>query len=138
MARPLSPELKEQIRAHLAISGNTRETARHYNVSDYSVRKIRDEKPDEFTQLHADKKTEFINNAWELISMGIVEMKKKMPDASYRDIATGVGIITDKMLLISGEATSRSDNSNKHSVELSEIGEDQAMLLIQEFVKGGE
>lgn len=132
----LSDELKESIRAHLAMTNNTRETARHFNVSDYSVRKIRDEKPDEFTQLHADKKTEFVHNAWSMVGDILNEMRGKMTDASFRDLATGLGIITDKALLVSGEATSRSDNNNKNTHELGEMTAEQADELIRAYVGG--
>lgn len=135
MAKPIDPELKEQIRAHLAITNNTRETARHFNVSDFTVRKIRDEKPDEFTQIHADKKTEFVNNAWSLVGQILTEMQVKMPDASFRDLATGLGIITDKALLVGGEPTSRSDNTNKNTHDLGELTAEQADALIQAWVK---
>lgn len=135
MAKPIEPELKEMIRAHLASSGNTRETARHFNVSDFTVRKIRDEKPDEFTRMHADKKAEFVDNAWDMVGSILTEMKTKLGEASFRDLATGLGIIVDKAQLVGGEATSRSDNTNKNVHELGELTAEQADDLIQAYMK---
>lgn len=60
----LTDELKEQIRAHLVVSGNVKETARTFKVSDSTVMKIRDENKDDFEQLRADKKKEMIERVW--------------------------------------------------------------------------
>jgi hypothetical protein len=132
----LPDELKEQIRAHLAITNNTRETARHFGVSDYSVRKIRDENLEEFTQLHADKKREFVDNAWLMVGSILTEMKGKMREASFRDLATGLGIVADKALLVGGDPTSRSDNTNKNTHELGELTAEQADELLKAYMRG--
>jgi len=131
----ISEELKEQIRTFLAGNGNVRETARQFDVSPSTVMKVRDEQPDVFEQLRTDKKQEFINNAWDLINIGLEQMKTKILEASYRDIATGTGIIADKVLLMSGEATSRTDNTNKNTHELGELTSEQAEALIEAWVK---
>jgi hypothetical protein len=57
----LTDELKEQIRAHLVLSNNLRETARQFEVSPNTVKNIKDEKPDEFAQLRTDKREELID-----------------------------------------------------------------------------
>lgn len=131
----MTDELKEQIRAHLVTNNNLRETARHFKVSPASVMKVRDEKPDEYEHLRTDKKQEFVENAWGMIGEILTEMKVKMPEASFRDLATGLGIITDKALLVSGEPTSRSDNTNKNTHELGELTAEQAEALISAWVK---
>lgn len=137
MPKPIEPEKKEQIKTHLATCGNVRQTARMLGVSPATVMKVRDEDPDAFEQLRTDKKTEFINKSWELMTDGLDEMKLKMKEASYRDLATGIGIVTDKMLLLSGEATSRSDNTNKNTHDLGELTAEQAEEIVKAFMKGG-
>lgn len=138
--KKLDPEMREQIITYLATCDNIRETARKFKVSPNTVKNIRDGMPevekDAFAQLRTDKKSEFIRKSWDLMTDGLDEMKSKMKEATYRDLATGIGIITDKMLLISGEATSRSDNNNKNTHELGELTGEQAEALIQKYLGG--
>lgn len=132
----LTDELKENVRAFLISNGNVRETARKFGISPSSVMKIRDEDANEFEQLRTDKKAEFVSNAWSMIGEILVEMRNKMPEASFRDLSTGLGIITDKALLVSGEATSRSDNTNKNTHDLGELTAEQADALIKAYIGG--
>lgn len=64
------------------------------------------------------------------------EMAIKKQDAGFRDLATGLGIVTDKMLLMSGEPTSRSDNTNKNTHDLGELTAEQADALIKAYTRG--
>lgn len=127
-------ELKEQIRAALATNNNVRDVARQFDVAPSTVMKIRDEKPDEFEHVRTFKKQEFIERGWQLAARLYEAMEDKIPEASFKDIATGYGIIVDKMQLISGEPTSRSDNTNKNTHELGELTAEQAEAIVQAWV----
>lgn len=91
---------REEIRAYLAANGNVRGTAREFGVSDFTVRKIRDEKPDEFTQLHAHKKAQWIDEAWKTIGlyMNHVQDEKVINRTGARDSAILIGTLHDKMI----------------------------------------
>lgn len=113
MPKPIEPELKEKIKAHLAQSDNVRETARQFKVSPATVMKIRDEKPDEFEQLRTDKKQELIDKLWDNIveaqALGfqmIAEAKQGMREIPLGQISTYLGTLYDKRALMMGESTS--------------------------------
>ncbi|MDF9409546.1 MAG: hypothetical protein A4E52_01783 [Pelotomaculum sp. PtaB.Bin013] len=63
-------------------------------------------------QSYGDKKRqEFIAQAWDLVLTGVTKMAELIPESSdLRSVSTATGIIMDKLLLISGEATSRSEH----------------------------
>lgn len=61
----LDARLRERIKAYLATCDNVRKTAREFKVSDSTVRAIRDEKPDEFAQVRAEKREELIDVIYE-------------------------------------------------------------------------
>ncbi|MCI3922440.1 hypothetical protein MO973_19595 [Paenibacillus sp. TRM 82003] len=134
MPKPIEPELKEQIRAYLSTNDNVRETARHFGVSPATVMKIRDEKPDVFEHMRTFKKQEFIERGWRLAGRLYEAMEDKIPEATFKDLATGFGIVVDKMQLISGEPTSRSDNTNKNTHDLGELTAEQAEELVKAWV----
>lgn len=132
----LGDDVKEQIKALLATNGNVRETARHFDVSPSTVMKVRDESPDEFEQLRTDKKQQIISKSWALMEKFLESMELKIPEAGLKDVATSYGIVGDKLLLMTGEATSRSDNTNKNTHDLGELTAEQAEALIQSYVGG--
>jgi transposase-like protein len=105
-------ELKEKIRAALALNDNIREIARQFGVSPATVMKIRDEKPDEFEQLRTDKKQQMIDKIWaslvdaaELGHSMIQEAKMGKRDIPLNQISTYYGTLYDKMALMKGENT---------------------------------
>ncbi|GAB7057356.1 hypothetical protein JCM16163A_41050 [Paenibacillus sp. YK5] len=108
----LTDELKEQIRAHLVLTDNLRETARKFGVSPNTVRNIKLERPDEFAQLRTDKKQELIDKLWDNIveaqDLGfqmIAEAKKGKRDIPLGQISTYLGTLYDKRALMMGEST---------------------------------
>lgn len=68
---------------------------------------------DNFEQLRAIKKQEFINNAWELVKKSLLKINEKLESltpeqlqkVNIRDLAVTMGTIYDKQALASGEAT---------------------------------
>lgn len=108
----LTDELKEQIRAHLVLSDNLRETARVFEVSPNTVKNIRDEKKDEFEQLRTDKKQQMINKIWDSLvdaadlgHMMIKEARIGSRDIPLNQVSTFYGTMYDKMALMQGENT---------------------------------
>lgn len=108
----LTDELKEQIRAHLVLTDNLRETARKFGVSPNTVRNIKLERPDEFAQLRTDKKQELIDKLWDNIveaqELGfqmIAEAKIGKRDIPLGQISTYLGTLYDKRALMMGEST---------------------------------
>lgn len=127
MPKPIEPELKEKIKAHLAGSDNVRETARQFGVSPATVMKIRDEQPDEFEQLRTDKKQELIDKLWnnivdaqELGHQMIREAKTGQRDIPLGQISTYLGTLYDKRALMLGESTANTQTTVKLVGELDE------------------
>jgi len=125
--KKIDPELKEQIRAYLAMCDNTRETARKFGVSDSTVRAIRDEKPDEFTQIRADKRQQLIDKLWDNIvdaaELGhdmIRDAKTGKRDIPLSHISTYLGTLYDKRALMLGESTANTTTTVKLAGELDE------------------
>lgn len=112
MPKPIEPEKKEQIRAHLSLSDNLRETARKFGVSPHTVKKIRDEQPDLFAQLRTDKKEQMIEKIWDnlidTIELGhqmVREAKSGDRDIPLGQVSTYFGTLYDKQALMKNENT---------------------------------
>lgn len=123
----LTDELKEQIKAHLVLSDNLRETARKFGVSPNTVRNIKLEEPDEFAQLRTDKKTEMIDKIWasleDAADLGhemIRQAKSGQRDIPLNQISTYYGTLYDKMALMKGESTANTTTTVKLEGELAE------------------
>lgn len=123
----LTDELKEQIRAELAANENAREIARKFGVSDSTVRKIRDEKPEDFAQLRADKKQQMIDKIWDSLvdaadlgHMMIREAREGRRDIPLNQISTYYGTLYDKRALMQGESTANTTTTIKLEGELDE------------------
>jgi len=123
----LTDELKEQIRIELAANENAREIARKFGVSDSTVRKIRDEKPEDFAQLRATKKQELIDALWDNIvaaqELGfqmIKEAREGKRDIPLGQISTYMGTLYDKRALMNNESTANSTMTIKMEGDLDE------------------
>ncbi|WP_121605319.1 hypothetical protein [Virgibacillus sp. Bac332] len=97
--KKISDKKRSQIKAHLLECGNVRQTARKFKVAEGTVRKIRDES-DDFAELHAHKKEQWINEAWKTINMYIehVQTDKVIQKTGARDSAILIGTLHDKMI----------------------------------------
>ena len=60
------------------------------------------------------KKEEFIDKAWAEILAGLQAMADKRNSANYKEVATSVGILIDKVQLLKGEPTVIAKNENKN------------------------
>ena len=107
--KPLTQEQKTEIIAYLVQTQNNRETARHFGISEATVRNIRKEHP-ELTQQFATKNEEARTDALEWLAgqgtrfesildglLGELQNKDKLQEASMREVATVFGIVCDKL-----------------------------------------
>ena len=74
---------------------------------------------DSLKQLRIEKKKVIITKAFDIISEAMDMLREKMQSAPYKDIAVSIGILSEKALLMSGEATARSESI--HSVDREEL-----------------
>ncbi|OPY60521.1 MAG: hypothetical protein A4E56_02649 [Pelotomaculum sp. PtaU1.Bin065] len=65
---------------------------------------------EEVSDVREHNRGEFSKKALELINHALEQMESKMDEASFKDLATGVGILIDKICLVSGMATSRTEH----------------------------
>lgn len=72
---------------------------------------------DPLKALRLEKKKQFIEAGWLLAKKILDEMEKKVASANFKDLATGMGILFDKIALASGEATARTESSKTVSRE---------------------
>jgi|SRR5690554_7411881 len=98
--KKLDDKTREEIKAFYSANGNMRETARKFNISASTVKKIVDENKDEVEQLRTHKKEEWIENAWKTINLYIahVQSEEVIQKTGARDSAILIGTLHDKML----------------------------------------
>lgn len=109
-------QLAEQVVSEYLMCGNVMEAARRCEMPDTTaydiVHKYMDDK--QFGQARKEKMQD--------LSLGILHaMESKMPDASFKELATAYGIITDKSVLLDGGATQRIEVSGVETDKLAEL-----------------
>jgi len=63
------------------------------------------------------KKTEDIKQELlELLGLTVLQAKSEVSEANFRELATAIGIITDKVLLLSGQPTQRTELEHRHHI----------------------
>ena len=110
-----SDETIELIKATYAMNGNARETARVLGVPEATVRKhIAPDVKDEFAQVRAEKRVDIIAKAAgvQIALLDAMIDPDALKKASLQEKATAFGIVTDKIQLMSGEATERHEHRN--------------------------
>lgn len=132
----INPQRKEEIRAHYAVTQSLAATAKHFGVSSQSVMKIRDEKPDELEEMRTYNKELFIRDAWDSVGQLMAIIPAKAIDAPLSNVTTAIGILIDKMQLLTGEATTRSENANRNVHSLDDLSAEQAALIVKMYAKG--
>lgn len=127
----IAVDLKEQIRAHLALGNNKNDIAKKLSVSWSTVQKISKEiesDPEEnekFEKLRDDKKQELIDSLWnnivdaaELGHTMIKEAKAGTRDIPLGQISTYLGTLYDKRALMNNESTANTQTTVKLEGEL--------------------
>jgi transposase-like protein len=94
--------------------GNIKRTARQLDIPESTLRYWRDQEGADF---RAQKKGELSEIIREELRAIFAEMEIKRKDASYRELATAAGILTDKMQLLDGDPTSINQYSWRDVVE---------------------
>ena len=109
VSKQLSQEKKAEILAYLVQVQNNSETARHFGISETTVRNIRKENPSltrkfeekneaartDALEWHAGQGTRFASSLDGLLCE--LQNEEKLKDASMREVATVFGIVCDKL-----------------------------------------
>ena len=106
----LSDEQVEIIKATFAETGSVRAASRAANVSVATAKKYADNR-DEFEQLRTAKRADIITRIGE-IQIALLDAMiepKRLKDAGLSTVASAFATLTEKRLLMSGEATSRTE-----------------------------
>jgi transposase-like protein len=110
MGRVYSPEEKATGLAHLAAEGgNVKRAARVANVPRKTLQGWRDGRgiTGEVTAVIEESKLRLRDMYRDEAEAALEEAKAKRGAANYKDLMIGAAVATDKMQLLSGEATSR-------------------------------
>ena len=96
--KKIDDKTREEIRAYYASCGSKKETARKFGVSHSTVKKIVEES-DDFDRLRAQKRTEHIESAWEIINLYMDQLKKPemLRKATPHSAAVVIGTMWDKL-----------------------------------------
>lgn len=108
----LSAYMKEQILAEYAMTGNVSHVARKYKSDDRTIRKVVQEKRDEFMEIREDMKVQMVKEIWGQMG-SVMNLAKKMIDEALEDkrqiplnhISSYIGTMYDKQALIMDENT---------------------------------
>lgn len=79
-------------------------------------------------ELRCEKKADVIEFIKKEIPQVFREMGDARQDASYRDLMVGMGILVDKWLILSGDATERHEIRVEHDIDADTIREALAIL----------
>jgi hypothetical protein len=122
-------ETIEKIKATYALNGNARETSRVLGVSFETVRKyISPDDKDQFSQIRSEKRIDIIEKAKD-VQIKLLEAMidpKKLAEAKLSEVGVAFGIVTEKIQLLSGEATERHehrDSTESRNMLLSRVDE---------------
>ena len=108
----LSDYTKEQILAEYAMTGNVSHVARKYKSDDRTIRKVLQEKRDEFMEIREDMKVQMVKEIWGQMD-SVMKLGKKMIDEALEDkrqiplnhISSYIGTMYDKQALMMDENT---------------------------------
>lgn len=106
---------EQRARAYVVLTtnqGNIKRTARDTSLPESTIRRWRDEweedgPPD--TSLVAEATGDFVQEAERVRDAALAEMERKIPAATPSALVAMVGMLTDKIALARGLATSRSE-----------------------------
>lgn len=104
-----------------ANQGNVKRTARHTGIPISTVRRWKEEwvteGPPDTSQV-IEAAGDFLADAQRVRNKALMELERKIPDATPSALVTTVGVLTDKINVVSGLATSR--NETVHSLPPAE------------------
>lgn len=138
MARRIYQD-EERLRAGVQLllnDGNLKKTARELDLPVGTLRHWRDQfeiegYPDPVEVLPDATRESFIEEAlstrWEMLTL--LRQKIAEGNATPRDLITGIGILTDKILVMQGHATSRTETVKVSLPDASEIARELAAFV---------
>ncbi|MBQ7307116.1 MAG: hypothetical protein IJW82_01140 [Clostridia bacterium] len=110
--KKFNDDIKEKALAMMVVNNNLSEISRELNVCESTLRTWKNSNNDEFAKLRTKKKEEFVNRAWEVISLGqeilIRDLKSAIKSGNSIDLGkltTIIGTMYDKQALASNEST---------------------------------
>lgn len=117
--RLTSAETVETIRATYSLTGSIADTSRNLNIPESTVRKYIDPKTkDEFAEIRAETMAvaipEIVAKATrvQIALLDAIADKDSLAKASLQEKAIAFGVVTDKVQLMTGEATERYEHRN--------------------------
>lgn len=118
--RPISDEQIEVIKATFAETGSVRGSARAAGVSVATAKKYADNK-DEYERMRTEKRIDIIAKIAEVQIKLLDTMAddSHLAKADFNDLGVTFGILTDKRLLLTGQATSRSETITDPAARLT-------------------
>lgn len=143
--RLTSAETVETIRATYSLTGSIADTSRNLGVPESTVRKYIDPKTkDEFAEVRAEKIAEAIPSIVEMCAQAqrafltTMMSEEKLKNADFSQIAIAFGVVTDKALLLTGQATSRTETIAADPIDrLSAEELEQMVALRSKLVSDG-
>jgi len=118
-----------------ANQGNVKRTARDTGIHPATVRRWKlaweeneDTAPD--VSLVALEATDFVSDAERVRNKALIQLERKIPDATPSALVAVVGMLSDKIALVRGLATTRVEHT--HTLPAPE----ELQELVQGFVKG--
>lgn len=103
MAAPIDTKLKAKVVASYALTNSYNKTAKEFNISDHTVKKIVKEN----ANLYEQKKDEFVDKASKIIDKALDKLEKELDkeDIPVNQLTTVIGTLYDKRALAKGEST---------------------------------
>ncbi len=97
--------------------GALTETAKHLNIWPNTLRRWETgESNPPPTNIVIKKKEDIRQALFELLGLAVFYAKREVSEATFRELSTTIGIVTDKILLLSGEPTQRIVSESTHRI----------------------
>ena len=107
--RPWTDADKERAIAVYITTGNLSQTSRETGVPISTLRGwLAEQPPEKVQEARAEAQAEFVRKAWDAVTAHVLHLQDKVviAETSARDSATIVGILIDKIQLVTGRPTS--------------------------------
>ncbi len=107
--RPWTDADKERAIAVYITTGNLSQTSRETGVPISTLRGwLAEQPPEKVQEARAEAQAEFVRKAWDAVTAHVLHLQDKgvIAETSARDSATIVGILIDKIQLVTGRPTS--------------------------------
>lgn len=133
---------KQNIIRDYTLSGNYVEVAKKYNICNNTVKEVilKSKEDNVYSMLINEQKKDIIANIWDIVTIISIEVlnrvnsAEKISRSALNQLVVCLGILTEKGLLLQGEATSIISNINKQNpAELNKAINDLLVKRNPEF-----